>query len=102
MPAPFVPIRRDDLAPADLDGNVRQDRDAVVADVELADGEQWQLAVVPVAQHLRPGVHGGPDVADVVRDEVPRARHDEAPDGEDRDEDQQAVAEADGVADRRP
>ena len=56
----------DDLALADLDRDVGEDRDAVVAHPQLAHGEERQLAVVAVQQHLRPRAHGGPDVADVA------------------------------------
>ena len=88
-----------DLALTDLDRNVREDGHAVVADLELADGQEGQLAVAAVTQHLGPGAHGGPDVADVLADQAAGARHDQAADGEDRDQDQQPVAEADGIAD---
>ncbi len=50
----------DDLPFGDLDGHVGQHDDAVVADGELADGEEGQPAGVAVEQHLRPCAHGGP------------------------------------------
>ncbi len=90
----------DDLALADLDLDVGEHGDAVVADAELADGEEREPAGVAVPQHLGPGAHGGPHVADVALDEAAGAGHDEAADDEDGDQDEEAVAEADRVAHR--
>ena len=92
--------QRHDLALADLDLHVGEHGDAVVADAELAHREQRQPAGVAVHEHLGPGAHGGPHVAHVALDETAGAGHDEAADGEDRDQDEQAVAEADRVAQR--
>ena len=90
----------DDLPLADLDGHVGQDDDAVVADAELAHGQERQPAGVPVDQHLGPGAHGGPHVLHVAGDEAAGAGHDEPADDEDGDQDEQAVAEAHCVAHR--
>ena len=53
----------DDLSLADLDGHVGQHGDPVVADAELAHGQERQPAGLAVHQHLGPGAHGVPDVA---------------------------------------
>ncbi len=88
-----------DLALADFDRHVGEDRDAVVAHPQVAHGEEGQLAVAAVEQHLRPRAHGGPDVAHVVSDQTAGAGHDQPADGEDGHQYQEAVAEADGIAD---
>ena len=90
----------DDLTLVDRDGHVGQHDDAVVADGELAHGQEGEPALVAVQQHLVAGPHGGPHVAHVAFDEAARARDDEAPDDEDGHQDEQAVAEPDGVPQR--
>ena len=56
--------------------------------------------MVTVEQHLGAGAHGGPHVAHVAFHEAARTRHDESADDEDRHQNQESVAEADGVAQR--
>ena len=90
----------DDLALADLDGDVAQHLDAVVADVQLAYGEQRQAPGLTVDEHLGPRAHGGPHVLHVPLDQSTGAGHDEPADRKDRHQDQQAVAEAHRVAQR--
>ncbi len=58
------------------------------------------MAGTSIDQHLGPGAHGRPHVLHVTADEAAGGGHDEASDNEDRDQDEQPVAEADGVTHR--